>query len=128
TEIHPLGAEDVANLAQHLLNPNVRAHVASTVVSRKEKLQLFSGLPGPVATKHPSGFGALDVRTDPCFQDKIHHAEAPPRAAGQGWYVYSKLFSRLNFSNGKLYCENGTGLRPNSEVTRVLSITVFQTR
>src|SRR5579885_600202 len=38
TEIHPLGAEDVANLAQHLLNPNVRAHVASTVVSRKEKL------------------------------------------------------------------------------------------
>ena len=49
-------------------------------------------------------------------------------AAGHGLYLYSKLFSRLNFSSGKLYCENGTGLRPSSEVTRVLSNTVFHTR
>src|SRR5579864_4614719 len=42
--------------------------------------------------------------------------------------MYSKLLARLNCSSGKLYCENGTGLRPSSVVTRVLSKTVFQTR
>ena len=38
------------------------------------------------ATKHPACFGALDVGTDPRFQNKVHHAVVPPRAAGQGCY------------------------------------------
>src|ERR1700676_3643674 len=80
------------------------------------------------STQHPSRLRALNVAADPRFQNKVHHAAVPPRAAGQGWYSYSKLFSRLNFSKGKLYCENGTGFRPNSDVTRELSNTVFHTR
>ncbi len=38
------------------------------------------------------------------------------------------MCSRLNRSSGKLYCENGAGLRPISVVTRVLSNTVFQVK
>src|SRR5579863_2469364 len=118
----------MANLAQHLFHAYVRSHIPRAVITGEQELELFAGLPGLIATQHPSRLGAFDVSADPGFQNEIHHAAVPPRAAGQGWYVYSKLFSRLNLSSGKLYSENGTGLRPSSDVTRVLSNTVFQTR
>ena len=118
----------MADLAQHFVDANVGTHIARAVVSGEEQFQFFAGLPGLVSAQHPSRFGAFDVAADPGFQNEVHHAALPPAAAGQGLYWYSKLFSRLNFSSGKLYCENGTGFRLNSEVTRVLSKTVFHTR
>ena len=83
-ELDALGAQDVPNLAKHLLHAHIRSHVAGAVVSGKEEFQLFPGLPWFIATEHPPGLGALDVGTDPRFQDCIHHAALPPRAAGQG--------------------------------------------
>src|SRR3974390_3130592 len=127
-EINAFSTKNMSNLAQHFVDPDVGSHVARPVVSGKEQLQFFPGLPGLVPTQHPARLGALNIATDPRFQNKVHHAAVPPAAAGQGWYLYSKLFSRLNFNSGKLYCENLTGLRFNSEVTRLLSNTFFQTR
>src|ERR1051326_5654840 len=128
TEVDALRAQNVADLSEHLVDAHVGTHVPRAVVAGKQQLEFFPGLPGLVPAQHPSRLGALDVAAHPRFQNEVHHAAVPPRAAGQGWYWYSKLFSRLNFNRGKLYCENGTGFRPNSEVTRVLSKTVFHTR
>src|SRR5215469_3797941 len=115
-EVDALRAQNMPDLPDHFLDANIRTHVPRAVVSGKQKFQLFTWLPRLVAAKHPAHLGALDIRADPRFQHKVHHAAVPPRIAGQGWYLYSKLFSRLNFSSGKLYCEKGTGRRPNSEV------------
>src|SRR5579859_2048427 len=88
-EVDAFCTEYVADLAQHFVDPHVRSHVAGAVVSGEEQLQLLSRLPRCSSAQHPTGFGALDVTAYPGLQNEIHHAAVPPRAAGQGSYLYS---------------------------------------
>jgi hypothetical protein len=77
-------AQDVADLAQHFFDAHIGSHIARAVIPGKEQLQFFSRLPRLSASQHPSGLGALDVARDPRFENEVHHAAVPPRAAGHG--------------------------------------------
>src|SRR5581483_8186556 len=99
-EINSFSAQNVPDLTQHLLDSHIRSHVSRAVVSGKQQFQFFSRLPRFVSAHHPADFRSLDVAAHPGFEDEIHHAALPPRLEGHGWYLYSKLFSRLNFSSG----------------------------
>src|SRR5215469_1522971 len=83
-EFNPVSTENMANLAEHLLDPYVGAHVARAVVAGEQKFQLFACPPRWVPAQHPSGFRPLDVRAHPGLKNEVHHAAVPPRAAGQG--------------------------------------------
>ena len=71
-------AQNMADLAQHFRNAHIGAHIARAVVSGKEQLQFFAGLPGFALAHHPAQLGGLDAAADPRFKHQIHHAADPP--------------------------------------------------
>ena len=71
-------AQNVTGLPQHFRNPYVGAHVARAVISGKQQLQFFAGLPGFAFAHHPTQLGGFDAAADPGFEDQIHHAADPP--------------------------------------------------
>jgi hypothetical protein len=77
-EVGVFSAQNMAGLAQHLRNPDIRSHVARAVIAGKQQLQLFAGLPGFPFTHHPAQLGGFDAAADPGFKDQIHHAADPP--------------------------------------------------
>ena len=76
-------AENVADLAQHLLNAYVRSHIACAVVAGEKQFQLLSRLPGLPCPEHPAEFRAFDAARNPGFEDQVHHAADPPACVGQ---------------------------------------------
>jgi hypothetical protein len=53
-KFNAVGAQDVPQLAQHLFDSYVRAHVARAVVSGEQQLQPLARLPSPPGTEHPA--------------------------------------------------------------------------
>ncbi len=71
-------AQNVPGLPQHFRNPDIRSHVARAVISGKQQLQFFAGLPGFAFAHHPAQLGGFDAAADPGFEHQIHHAADPP--------------------------------------------------
>ncbi len=86
-EFHPVRAQNVPDLPQHLFHPHIRPHVSRAVVAGKQKFQLLTGLPALACAQHPSRLRPLDRAADPSFQNKVHHAGVPRAGAGQGRYL-----------------------------------------
>ncbi len=77
-EIDVAGAEDVANLAQHLLHTDVGAGVARAVVAGKKHAEFFAGFPAAAEAERPANAPDFDERTDPRNQQEVGHARALP--------------------------------------------------
>jgi hypothetical protein len=65
-------AEDVVDLAQHLLHAHICARVARAVVTGEEEFQLIARLPSAARAQHPFEFRQLDQSADPSFKSQIH--------------------------------------------------------
>src|SRR5216684_1414510 len=107
-EIDMLGAKNMPNLPQHLLDAHIAAGIARAVITRKEQLKFFTWRPALAKTHHPAKAPDLDQRADPCDEKKVGHAPILPATAvfsalasdGQGFAGYRNLLSRLNFKSG----------------------------
>ena len=76
-EVNVIGAQNMANLAQHLLDANVAARVARPIVARKQQLEFFARSPALAKTQHPADAPDLDQCANPGDEQKIRHEPAP---------------------------------------------------
>ena len=87
------------------------------------------GCHGVCPAQHPSRFGAFNIAADPGFQNKVHHAAVPPLRRGPRLVLILEIILSAELQQRKTVLRERHRLRrPSSEVTRVLSNTVFHTR
>jgi hypothetical protein len=77
-EVDILRADDVADLADHLVDAYVGTGVARAIVAGEEEFEFFAGSPSFADSQHPSQAGEFDQHADPGDEEKVGHAREAP--------------------------------------------------